>query len=55
MRQALGTLAMPPRQFWAMTPVELACVLAGGAGGAVPPVRTRLEQLMKSFPDEVTL
>lgn len=49
----LGVLKLPPRQFWAMTPRELAAAHAGvtgrGAGAALD--RGALERLMAQHPD----
>lgn len=52
MRIGFGVLRLPPNTFWAMTPRELhaACeALAGGARAAPP--RSRLNELMRLFPD----
>lgn len=49
----LGVLRLPPREFWAMTPSELAAAISGLTGGT--PVqhmsRRRLDALMTRFPD----
>jgi uncharacterized phage protein (TIGR02216 family) len=48
----LGLLRLSPRDFWAMTPRELAHVLrAFGAGEAGAPSRASLEAMMNIFPD----
>jgi uncharacterized phage protein (TIGR02216 family) len=48
----IGVLKLSPKDFWAMTPRELACALRElGIGGDAPPGRDILEQLMKRFPD----
>ena len=52
MRFGLGVLRLAPRDFWAMTPRELAMAheaLAGHRGGA--PERGTLDGLMARFPD----
>ncbi len=49
----LGVLRLSPRDFWSMTPHELARATEGVYGrrpGA--PARAALEDLMKQFPDE---
>lgn len=51
----LGRLRLSPRDFWTMTPRELASVLRGlnAASGAVTaPRRGTLEALMTTFPDK---
>lgn len=48
----LGVLKLPPRQFWAMTPRELARAMEGAGGRrAVAPDRPALEELMAAYPD----
>lgn len=50
----LGLLRLAPRDFWAMTPRELAHVLRLFNGGGVigPPGRRSLDALMALFPDD---
>ncbi len=49
----LGALRLAPRQFWAMTPRELAAAArAGGAGGPAPPSRGDMHALMARYPDQ---
>ncbi|MDA8585739.1 phage tail assembly chaperone [Rhodobacteraceae bacterium] len=43
-------LGLRPREFWALTPAELAFLLGEG-GGATPLSRARLEELAAAFPD----
>lgn len=51
MRFGLGMLRLSPREFWAMTPRELAAA-AGAHGGAFARLqRTELADLMKRYPD----
>ena len=50
MRLGLGTLRLPPRAFWAMTPRELAAS-AGLVGRPHAPTRADLDALMARFPD----
>jgi uncharacterized phage protein (TIGR02216 family) len=49
----LGTLKLPPEQFWRMTPRELACAIEAVTGRGPPLDRAALAQLMKRFPDEL--
>lgn len=55
-RQAMalgfGHLRLPSRDFWAMTPRELAAAAEGLFGRGTPPMdRTALARLMNRFPD----
>lgn len=51
MRAGMGHLALPPDQFWRLSPVELRMML--GAEAATPPLtRTRLEELAAAYPDQ---
>lgn len=49
----LGVMRLAPRDFWAMTPRELAAAHRGLTGrGAGPAMdRARLETLMRTYPD----
>lgn len=48
----LGVLRLSPRDFWAMTPRELARAAEGVYGRrAGAPTRAALETLMRAFPD----
>ena len=48
----LGVLRLPPAQFWAMTPRELAFAIRGICGTVAEPIdRASLDALMKQFPD----
>ena len=54
MAAGLGLLRLPPQQFWAMTPRELAAALdavLGRTGTPQPPTRRELIALMQRFPD----
>lgn len=54
MGAGLGLLRLPPRDFWAMTPRELAAALKAVLGdpqAAMPPSRADLESLLRRFPD----
>ena len=50
MRLGLAVLRLPPREFWAMTPRELAAAAGAGRKGEAPG-REQLEALMARFPD----
>jgi uncharacterized phage protein (TIGR02216 family) len=48
----LGRLRLAPRDFWAMTPRELAAAAEGTGGPRLtPPERTTLDALMQRYPD----
>jgi uncharacterized phage protein (TIGR02216 family) len=52
MRFGLGVLRLPPREFWAMTPRELAAAWGAVMGERSGPLeRPTLETLMERFPD----
>lgn len=53
MHAGLGVLRLAPRDFWAMTPREIAAALGGPAlgGGTERLGRRGLERLMARFPD----
>jgi uncharacterized phage protein (TIGR02216 family) len=50
MAMGLGTLRLPPRDFWAATPREIAAAFVTKRHAALP--RGVLEQLLEQFPDE---
>lgn len=53
MRFGLGVLRLPPRDFWAMSPRELAAAWGAVMGERAGPLDRRdLETLMERFPDE---
>lgn len=48
----IGVLKLSPRDFWAMTPRELALAIEGARGGVSAPIdRAALDALMNEFPD----
>ncbi|SDE19199.1 rcc01693 family protein [Limimaricola pyoseonensis] len=49
MRAGIKGLGLRPREFWALTPAELALIL--GPRGPAPMTRDRLEALMRAHPD----
>lgn len=53
MALGLGLLRLAPRDFWAMTPIELAAAVKPlfPAGGGEPLPRGDFERLMQQFPD----
>lgn len=49
-----GVMRLSSREFWGLTPRELAAAFGGGAGGrGGPPSRDGLAEMMARFPDEV--
>ena len=54
MRFGFGTLRLGPREFWGLTPRELAAAFEGASGRARanPPARAAFDRLMAAFPDE---
>ena len=52
MRAGIGQLGLLPREFWALTPVELRVML--GLEAVAPALtRARLEELAARFPDRM--
>jgi phage conserved hypothetical protein len=52
MRFGLGVLRLPPRDFWAMSPRELASAWSALVGERTGPLsRDELDRLMEQFPD----
>lgn len=50
----LGVLRLPPSQFWAMTPRELALAIRAVRGPVQMPMgRSLLNELMTRFPDRM--
>jgi uncharacterized phage protein (TIGR02216 family) len=49
----LGVLKLPPREFWRMTPRELACAIEAVSGMRLPLDRAGFAQLMQRYPDEL--
>jgi uncharacterized phage protein (TIGR02216 family) len=49
----LGVLRLSPRQFWSMTPRELALAIEAVAGRSSPLDRATLAQLMTRYPDDI--
>ncbi len=50
MRLGLHDLRLAPRDFWALTPMEL-MIMAGLEGQPAPLTRARLEELAARYPD----
>jgi uncharacterized phage protein (TIGR02216 family) len=50
MRAGMRGLGITPDQFWRLTPYELQLMLGVSAGSA-PLGRSRLEELLKAYPD----
>lgn len=54
MAVGLGLLRLPPRDFWSMTPRELAAALRGLGGighASTPPTRAEFARLAARYPD----
>lgn len=52
MEFGLGVLRLAPREFWTMTPRELACAIEAVTGRTDTPLaRASFDDLMKRFPD----
>lgn len=51
MRAGFGLLRLSSRDFWALTPRELAAALRPAARAADAPSRAALDALMRAFPD----
>ncbi|HTJ56993.1 MAG TPA: rcc01693 family protein [Devosiaceae bacterium] len=54
MRFGFGTLRLSSRDFWGLTPRELAAAVEGAAGRSRPrpPDRSTMGRLMAAFPDK---
>lgn len=54
MRLGFGVLRLGPRDFWGLTPRELARAFEGATGRTRPnpPARQAIDRLMAAFPDE---
>jgi len=54
MRFGFGTLRLGAREFWGLTPRELAAAVegAGGRSRGRPPDRPTIDRLIAAFPDE---
>ncbi|APX21413.1 MAG: phage tail assembly chaperone [Rhodobacteraceae bacterium] len=50
LRAGLRGLGLTPEQFWSLTPAELKLML-GDDSGIRPLGRSRLEEMMRAFPD----
>jgi uncharacterized phage protein (TIGR02216 family) len=48
----LGRLRLAPRDFWSMTPRELAAAMSVFAPSNLAPGRADLAQMMERFPDQ---
>ncbi|MGR3813160.1 MAG: rcc01693 family protein [Cognatishimia activa] len=51
LRAGVQRLRLTPREFWALTPAELALMLRQSAGVA-PMARDELDALLAAYPDE---
>lgn len=50
MQAGLRGLGLRPAEFWALTPAEL-MVMLGRGGAAAPLARSRLEEMLRQWPD----
>ena len=50
MQAGMRGFGLRPAEFWALTPAELELML-GKPGGVAPLMRTRLDELMRAYPD----
>jgi uncharacterized phage protein (TIGR02216 family) len=48
-----GVMRLSSREFWGLTPRELAAAFGARSGRTGPPTRDGLFELMQRFPDEV--
>ena len=48
-----GVMRLSSREFWGLTPRELAAAFGARSGRMGPPSRTGLAEMMARFPDEV--
>lgn len=53
MRFGFGVMRLSSREFWGLTPRELAAAFGAASGRVSPPSRDGLAGLMQRFPDEV--
>lgn len=52
MRLGFGVMRLSSRDFWGLTPRELAAAFGAGRGRGAPS-RSGLDEMMRRFPDEV--
>ena len=52
MQVGFGVMRLSSREFWALTPRELAAAFEGVSGRTtMPPARSALERMMTAYPD----
>ena len=49
-----GVMRLSSREFWGLTPRELAAAFGAGRGRGSPPSRDGLSEMMRRFPDEAS-
>jgi uncharacterized phage protein (TIGR02216 family) len=52
MRFGFGVMHLSSREFWGLSPRELAAAFTATSGRSAPPSRARLDELMGRFPDK---
>jgi len=52
MRFGFGVMHLSSREFWGLSPRELAAAFTAVSGRSAPPSRARLADLMGRFPDK---
>lgn len=53
MHFGFGVLKLSSREFWGLTPRELAAAFGAQSGRVTPPSRDGFSRLMAAYPDEV--
>ncbi|AKR54738.1 hypothetical protein GCM10011321_20830 [Youhaiella tibetensis] len=51
MQMGFGVMRLSSREFWGLTPRELAAAFGALSGPATAPPRERLDEMMLAFPD----
>lgn len=51
MQMGFGVMRLSSREFWGLTPRELAAAFGALSGRVAAPPRERLDEMMRAFPD----